>query len=92
MRVMSDIRFAGLWSLLGLAVGLFAFSMSYWYGSGPFPGYKVLVGPGILTLRMFSEEIDFWPKLSLMMAGQYIIYFVCLILSKKLYGAIYKND
>ncbi|MFT6432260.1 MAG: hypothetical protein ACJAVI_000295 [Candidatus Azotimanducaceae bacterium] len=82
-RVMSDLKFAGLWAIVGLVIGFSAFAMSYWFSDGPIPGYKFLAGPGVLTLRMFSEEISFWPKLSLMMFGQYLVYFVAILIIRR---------
>jgi len=80
---MSDLKFSCLWAVLGLVLGLLAFFMSYWFSGGTIPGYKILAGPGILTLRMFSEEISFWPKLSIMMAGQYLSYLGVIFIGRK---------
>lgn len=81
---MSDIKFAALWALSGLAIGFLAFSASYWIFESAIPGYKMMLYPGIVTTRFFSEEIDFWPKLSIMLAGQYFFYFLAVFLTKKL--------
>jgi len=80
---MSNLKFSGLWAVLGLVLGLAAFVISYWFSDGTVPAYKILAGPGIFTLRMFSEEISFWPKLSIMMTGQYLSYFGVIFIGKK---------
>jgi hypothetical protein len=81
---MSDIKFGALWALSGLAIGFIAFSVSYWVFENAIPGYKIMLYPGIVTARFFSEEIDFWPKLSIMLTGQYVFYFSVIFLAKKL--------
>jgi len=40
--------------------------------------------PGIITTRLFSEEINFWPKLGIMLAGQYFLCFLGIFSVKKL--------
>ncbi|ALS98235.1 hypothetical protein AT746_08230 [Lacimicrobium alkaliphilum] len=42
------------------------------------PGYGVLLFPGNFMLvyvwhPLFTEEIDFWPKLALQLSGQFIV-------------------
>jgi hypothetical protein len=80
---LSDLKFSGLWAVLGVVIGFSAFAISYWFSDGPIPSYKLLAGPGLLTLRMFSEEISFWPKLSLMMFGQYLVYFFVIFIGRR---------
>jgi hypothetical protein len=60
-------------------VGLITFGLSWnlWdIIGGPLPGYKVLLFPANLTLiyiwhPLFTAELAFWPKLCLMLAGQF---------------------
>lgn len=40
---------------------------------GSYPGYNLFVYPGIAVSRLFSEELNFWPKLGVMIMGQYLI-------------------
>lgn len=64
-----------------VVIGLLAFAISwnFWpFWGGPMPGRWLLLLPGDLTLiylwhPLFSEEINFWPKLVLQMSGQFIV-------------------
>ena len=68
--------FAGI---IAVIIGLIAFTLSWnlWdVWGGPLPGYKVYLFPGNLTLiyighPLFTEEVNFWPKLGLLMLGQF---------------------
>jgi hypothetical protein len=67
--------------LAAVVIGLLAFALSwsFWqFWGGPMPGSWLLLLPGNLTLiylwhPLFSEEINFWPKLALQMSGQFIV-------------------
>lgn len=67
--------------LAAVVMGLLAFALSwnFWqFWGGPMPGSWLLLLPGNLTLiylwqPLFSEEINFWPKLALQMSGQFIV-------------------
>ena len=83
---MADIKFAAIWALSGLAIGLFAFSVSYWILESALPGYRIMLYPGIITARFFSEEIDFWPKFGIVLTGQYVFYFLVIYSAKQLIG------
>jgi len=62
-------------------IGLIAFTLSWnlWdFWGGPMPGLQLLLFPGNLTLvyiwhPLFTEEVDFWPKLALLFLGQFFI-------------------
>lgn len=62
-----------------MAVGALFFAVNlllYNWWSSPLLGYRLLLGPGNLTLvyvwhPLFSEEINFWPKLLLLLLGQF---------------------
>lgn len=64
-----------------VVIGLVAFSLSWnlWeFWGGPLPGFQVLLFPGNLTLvyvwhPLFTEEINFWPKLVLLLIGQFVV-------------------
>ena len=64
---------------ISVVIGLFAFALSwnFWdLWGGPMPGIRVLLYPGNLSLvyvwhPLFTEEINFWPKLALQMLGQF---------------------
>ncbi|RUO29731.1 hypothetical protein CWE12_07100 [Aliidiomarina sedimenti] len=67
--------------IIALVVGLAAFTLSWnlwdtW--GGPMPGVQILLFPGNLTLvwvwhPLFTEEINFWPKLAMLMLGQFSV-------------------
>lgn len=67
---MADLKFSALRALAGVAIALFAFAASHWIVEAPIFGYKVLAYPGIMVTRLLSEELDFWPKLVVMLGGQ----------------------
>ena len=66
-----------------VVIGLVAFTLSWnlWdFWGGPMPGLQVLLFPGNLTLiyiwhPLFTEEINFWPKLALLLCGQFVVVF-----------------
>jgi len=67
--------------ITAVVIGLTAFTLSWnlWdVWGGPLPGYKVYLFPGNLTLiyiwhPLFTEEVNFWPKLGLLMLGQFSV-------------------
>ena len=67
--------------LISTVVGLIAFSVSWYsweYFEGPLPGYQIFLLPGNLTLiyfwhPIFTEEINYWPKLFMLLFGQFIL-------------------
>ncbi len=81
---MDDIKFSAKWACTGAIIALVVFGINFWVVQGALPGYKILAYPGILITRLFSEEIDFWPKLSILVFGQYTIYFLVILGCKKL--------
>ena len=84
IRAMTDIKFAAFWAAFAALVALAAFAVNFWVMQGSFPGYKILVYPGILVTRLFSEEIEFWQKLGIMLIGQYLLCFVLFLSYRKL--------
>ncbi len=62
-------------------IGLIAFVLSWnmWdVWAGPLPGYQIFLFPGNLTLNyiwhpLFTEELNFWPKLALLLFGQFML-------------------
>lgn len=84
LKASQQLKTSTIALLAGLAavgIGLFAFVLSWslWqFWGGPMPGRWLLLLPGDLTLvylwhPLFSEEINFWPKLALQMSGQFIV-------------------
>ena len=66
---------------MSVVIGFVAFALSwnFWQlWGGPLPGLQLVLFPGNLTLvylwhPLFTEEINFWPKLALLMAGQFAV-------------------
>lgn len=52
------------------------FFVDYFLLGGALPGYEWFAYPGIAWLRLFSEEINFWPKFGLLLFGQYLGFLV----------------
>lgn len=81
---MTDYKFSALWALSGVVIGFVTIVISYWFLHTAMPGYHFLVGPGIAAANLFTEEINLWPKISIMLAGQYIAYFVVILIGRKM--------
>lgn len=61
------------WSVLALTLLLVPlFFVDYFLLGGALPGYEWFAYPGIAWLRLFSDEINFWPKFWLLLLGQYL--------------------
>jgi hypothetical protein len=75
----STSKLALLAGALATFIGAITFGLSWnlWdMIGGPLPGYKILLFPANMTLiyiwhPLFTEELAFWPKLSLMLVGQF---------------------
>ncbi|MFY8273879.1 hypothetical protein AAEU32_07110 [Pseudoalteromonas sp. SSDWG2] len=80
MNKLNTLCVAVFVGLLAVIVGLCAFTLSWnlWaHWGGPMPGVHVILWPANMSLvyvwhPLFTEEINFWPKLMLMMLGQFI--------------------
>ena len=67
--------------LIATIIGLVVFTISWnsWaFFGGPLPGYQIFLFPGNLTLiyfwhPLFTEEVDFWPKLIMLLIGQFLV-------------------
>ena len=72
--------------VIATIIGLISFALSwnFWeFFSGPLPGYKILLLPGNLSLiyfwhPVFTEEINFWPKLFMLLCGQFVVV-TCIV-------------
>lgn len=81
--------YSGLTSMI---IGLIAFSVSwnfFDFFKGPLPGYHIFLYPGNLTLiylwhPIFTEEVNFWPKLFMLLLGQFIVVTSCVAVIIKL--------
>ena len=77
--------------LIATLIGLIAFTISWntWdIWDGPLPGYQFFLFPGNLTLiyfwhPIFTEEVSFWPKLLMLLAGQFGVSTVTMIVFTK---------
>jgi len=86
--------------LISMIIGLIAFSISwnFWeFFNGPLPGYRILLFPGNLTLTyfwhpIFTEEVNFWPKLFMLLLGQFIVVTSCVAAIIRLKKFICKNN
>ena len=96
MNKAKSINIAIFSGFISVIIGLIAFSLSWnlWeFFSGPLPGYQVLLFPGNLTLiyfwhPIFTEEVNFWPKLFMLLLGQFVFVTCCvagMITLKKLF-------
>lgn len=65
--------------LIAMVLGALFFTLNWhlydWWGD-PLPGYRLVLWPGNLSLvyiwhPMLTEEINFWPKLFLLLFGQF---------------------
>ena len=80
---MSDVKYSSLWAIAIVVLTVLVFAINYNGYPGIFSIYKVLAWPGIFTLRLFSEEIDFMPKLSLLLQVNFQHAFSSSFLLKK---------
>jgi len=93
MRIARSIKIAIYSGLVAAIVGLIAFTLSWnlWeLFSGPLPGYSIFLFPGNLSLiyfwhPIFTEEVNFWPKLLMLILGQFVIVCSCVALISGLY-------
>ena len=83
---MADVKFALLWAIVGAAILLFVFGVNFQMENDTIPGYRFLAYPGIISTRFFSEELGFWFKLGIMLLGQYLGYFIAILVVRKLIG------
>ena len=81
---MSDLKFSSLWATVIVVLTVLVFVINYNGYSSAFPIYKILAWPGIFTLRLFGEEINFMPKLSILLLGQFLAYFLAIFLVRKI--------
>lgn len=75
LSVMNIAVYTGVGSVL---VGLIAFTINWTVWGGGMPGYRSFLFPGNLTLiyvwhPLFTKEIDFWPKFTIHMLGQFTV-------------------
>ncbi len=69
-----------------LAAGLFLFC--YWIDDGLLPLYRLVAWPGVTWAQFFSAELDDWPKLVIVLVGQFLFCFIAIIAVNSLWRAI----
>lgn len=86
MRHLKTRTIASYAGLVALTIGLIVFTANWNILGGGMPGYGFFLFPGNLTLiyvwnPLFTEELDFWPKLGLLLFGQFTVvtFFVAVI-------------
>lgn len=70
------IKFSTSIAIIASVLGLIVFLINFYGFNGQMPFYALFNYPGLFFISFFSEEIDFWPKLSLLIAGQFGGYFI----------------
>ncbi len=75
------VKFSAKWAWTGVVLGLLAFIYNYTMVPMSLPGYEIIAAPAMFALSFFSEETPFWPKLSIFLLGQYIVYFIIIFVS-----------
>ena len=84
LDLVRDLRYSALWALVGAVIGFAALATNFWVVQGSYPGYRFFVYPGIVVSRLFSEELNFWPKLGVMILGQYLICLFSILVCRRL--------
>lgn len=87
MNLLKSVKVAIYSGFIAVIIGLIAFSLSWnlWaFFNGPLPGYRIFLFPGNLTLTyfwhpIFTEEVNFWPKLFMLLLGQFIVVTSCVV-------------
>lgn len=78
MKNTNSIYKALLTGSIASLIGLLTFTLNHQlidHLGGPIPGYQVILLPGNLSLiyfwhPIFTEEVNFWPKLIMLLTGQ----------------------
>ena len=102
MNLTKSVKVAIYYGVISIVIGLIAFSLSWnlWeFFGGPLPGYRIFLFPGNLTLTyfwhpIFTEEVNLWPKLFMLLFGQFIVVTSCMTVItslKKLFGTKLHN-
>ena len=81
---MSDLKFSSLLAIAIVALTILVFALNYNGYTGAFSVYRILAWPGIATIRIFSEELVFFPKFVILLTGQFLAYFFVVFLFRKL--------
>ncbi len=63
-------------AIIGVVIGIIAFTVNYNFIEFTFPGYQIFTVPARFALSFFSEETAFWPKMIIFLLGQFAGYFI----------------
>lgn len=85
--------------LIATLIGLVTFVLSwnfYEVWNGPIPGYQVLLFPGNMSLvliwhPLFTEEIALYPKLALILLGQFVFVALFFAIMRQLLARVVKR-
>ena len=83
VRIKQIAFYTGLISLL---IGVIAFTLSWNFWENGMPGYRFFLFPGNLMLALFTEEIDFWLKLVILLIGLFSIVAVVTNIGLSMYN------
>ena len=86
MNLSKSVNVAIYSGLIAMIIGLISFTLSWnlWaFFGGSLPGYQIFLFPGNLTLTyfwhpIFTEEVNFWAKLFMLLFGQFIVVTSCV--------------
>ena len=73
---MADVKRACFWATICVIAGVVVFVLNRLYG--PVAAYSIILAPGNLLLGLFTEEINFWPKLSMLLSFQFLVSFTAI--------------
>ncbi|WP_199610432.1 hypothetical protein [Flocculibacter collagenilyticus] len=71
--------------LVAVGVGAIISFINWTIWGGGLPSYPFFLFPGNLVLSLFTEEIDFWPKLILQLTGQFCVVAMATLVVAKLF-------
>jgi hypothetical protein len=80
---MAKIKFSVIFGFAVVLITGIAFTIDYLWLHGTLPGYKVLAYPGIVTLRLFSEELGFLNKMVILLFAQFVFYALVFSIIRK---------
>lgn len=72
----STYRLSTIVGVVGMLIGVLAFTFNYTMVPISLPGYEFLLAPAMFALGFFSEETYFTPKMIILLLGQFIGYFI----------------
>ncbi len=73
---MTDEKRAAFWAAVSVLAGAVVFTLNRLYG--PIVVYSVFLAPGNLVMGLFTEEINFWPKLTMLLGFQFLVCFAAI--------------